>query len=145
MFVRACVRARASCTGCFRLARAPPKNKHSLTVTNKLACVPFEPRLSAQRATARTAAMSSDLDLAEGIAYMREHCEKVGRKDLPQIFLASITQPGEKWNPQQLIDRIGQYKEMGIVGAAVSVDGRTRAEWCDNAARVGADVIAKLK
>jgi probable F420-dependent oxidoreductase len=99
---------------------------------------------AALSATARTAAMSSDLDLAEGIAYLREHCEKIGRKEMPQVFLASITQPGEKWTPQQLIDRIGQYEDMGIVGAAVGVDGRTRAEWCDNAARIGSEVIAKL-
>jgi alkanesulfonate monooxygenase SsuD/methylene tetrahydromethanopterin reductase-like flavin-dependent oxidoreductase (luciferase family) len=94
--------------------------------------------------TARTASMTSELDLADGIAYMREHCEKVGRENLPHIFLASITRPGEKWTPQQLIDKIGQFKEMGVIGAGVSFDGRTRAEWCDNAERFGADVIAKL-
>ncbi len=94
--------------------------------------------------TARTAAMTSELDLADGIAYMREHCEKVGRNNLPQIFLASITQPGEKWTPPQLIDKIGKFKEMGVIGAGISIDGKTRAEWCDNAARFGAEVIAKL-
>jgi probable F420-dependent oxidoreductase len=94
--------------------------------------------------TARTAAMTSELDLADGIAYMREHCEKIGRKELPQIFLASITQPGEKWTPQQLIDKVGMFKDMGVIGAGISIDGKTRAEWCDNAARFGADVIAKL-
>ncbi len=70
--------------------------------------------------------------------------EKIGRNDMPQIFLASITQPNEEWNAQQLIDRIGKYKEMGIVGAAVSVDGRTRSEWCDNAERIGSEVITKI-
>jgi len=95
-------------------------------------------------ATARTAAMAGEVDLAEGIAYMRQHCEKIGRKDMPQIFLASITQPGEQWNPQALIEKIGKFKEMGVVGAAVSIDGRTRAEWCDNAERMGAEVISKL-
>ena len=94
--------------------------------------------------TARTAAMTSELDLADGIAYMREHCEKIGRKDLPHIFLASITQPGEKWTPQQLIDKVGTFKEMGVVGAGISIDGKTRAEWCDNAERFGAEVISKL-
>jgi hypothetical protein len=88
--------------------------------------------------------MAGDVDLAEGITYMREHCEKIGRQDMPQIFLASITQPNEEWNAQQLIDRIGKYREMGIVGAAVSVDGRTRSEWCDNAERIGREVIAKI-
>jgi probable F420-dependent oxidoreductase len=99
---------------------------------------------AAVSATARTAAMSGEVDLAEGIAYMRQHCEKIGRKDMPQIFLASITQSGEKWNPQAVIDKIGKFKEMGVSGAAVNVDGRTRAEWCDNAERIGAEVIAKL-
>jgi probable F420-dependent oxidoreductase len=95
-------------------------------------------------ATARTAAMTGDVDLAEGIAYMREHCERTGREDMPRIFLASITQSGEKWEPQRLIDRIGSYASMGVAGVTINVEGRTRAEWCDNAERVGRDVIAKL-
>lgn len=99
---------------------------------------------AALSSTARTAAMSSDLDLAEGIAYMREHCEKIGRQQMPQVFLASITQPGEKWNSQEIIDKLGHYKTMGIVGAATHIEGRTRAEWCDNAERFGAEIIAKL-
>jgi hypothetical protein len=63
---------------------------------------------------------------------------------LPDIFLASITQPGEQWTPQSLIDKIGAFKQMGVIGAGISIDGKTRAEWCDNAERFGADVIAKL-
>lgn len=95
-------------------------------------------------ATARTASMTGEQDLVEGLAYMREHCEKVGRQTLPDIFLASITQPNEQWTPQQLIDKIGRFKEMGVVGAGISIDGKTRAEWCDNAARFGDEVISKL-
>lgn len=95
--------------------------------------------------TARTASMSSDADLAEGIAYMREHCEKVGREDMPKIFIEGIIHAGEEKNSQLLIDRLGHYKEMGVVGALANINGRTRAEWCDNAERFGADVIAKIK
>lgn len=94
--------------------------------------------------TARTATMSSDLDLAEGIAYMKEHCEKIGREKSPDIFLASINKPGEEWNPQALIDKIGRFKEMGVIGVGSTIDGNTRAEWCDNAERFGAEVIAKI-
>ena len=94
--------------------------------------------------TARTAAITSEADLAEGIAYLREHCDKTGRDTPPDIFLASITQPGEQWTPQQLVDKIGRFREMGVMGAGISIDGRTRAEWCDNAARFGSDVISKL-
>jgi len=41
-----------------------------------------------------------------------------------------------------LIDRISRYRELGVSAVAVTVSGRTRSEWCDNAARIGADVIA---
>jgi hypothetical protein len=43
-----------------------------------------------------------------------------------------------------LIDRIGRYRELGVSAVAVSVSGRSRNEWCDNAAQIGVDVIAQL-
>lgn len=95
-------------------------------------------------ATTRTQAMGSDDDLINGINYIREHCEKVGRKDLPTIWLASITQPGDKWEAQQIIDQIGRYRELGITGAATHIDGNTKAEWCDNAERFASEILAKL-
>lgn len=95
--------------------------------------------------TARTAAMANADDLVTGIAYMREHCEKIGRKDTPQIFLEGLRAPDEESSPQQLIDMISQYKEMGVTGVAVPLDGRTRAEWCDHAEQFGADVISKIR
>lgn len=94
--------------------------------------------------TTRTASMSGDADLAAGIAYLRQHCETVGREELPQIFLGSTNQPGEQWDPQALIDRLGRYSDMGVSGAVAHIDGRTRAEWCDNAERFGAEVLGKL-
>jgi probable F420-dependent oxidoreductase len=94
--------------------------------------------------TARTAQMADETDLAGGLAYLREHCEKVGRATPPEVRLASITSPGEKSSPAALIDKIGQYADMGITGVAVHIDGRTRAEWSDNASRFAADVLRKL-
>jgi probable F420-dependent oxidoreductase len=94
--------------------------------------------------TARTAAMTGENDLAEGMRYLHEHCAKVGRERPPEIILSSLTSPGEKLVPQALIDRIGRYQELGITGVALHLDGKTRAEWCDNAERCGADVLAKL-
>jgi probable F420-dependent oxidoreductase len=92
----------------------------------------------------RTAAMETEEDLAAGIAYMKEHCEKVGRRSVPDVILGSITSPGEKWSTQQLVDRLSRFGELGVNGAAISVDGHTRREWCDNAERLGGDVIAKI-
>ncbi len=94
--------------------------------------------------TSRTAAMSDEVDLAEGIAYLRAHCEKVGRETPPEIVLASFTQPGDGWNPQALLDRLGHLAELGVTTVAAHMDGRTRAEWCDSAERFDTDIIAKL-
>jgi probable F420-dependent oxidoreductase len=95
-------------------------------------------------ATSRTAAMANESDLAEGIRYLREHCEKFGREVAPQIIVSSITSTGEKLSSAGLIDKIGRLRDMGVSGAAVHIDGKTRAEWCDQAQRFGGDVLAKL-
>lgn len=98
----------------------------------------------ANTATTRTVAMDGEEDLAAGLAYMREYCEQVGREDLPEIVLGGLTSPGEKVDNQLLIDRIGRYSEMGVSTAAITVNGRTRAEFCDEAERIGAEIIAKI-
>jgi alkanesulfonate monooxygenase SsuD/methylene tetrahydromethanopterin reductase-like flavin-dependent oxidoreductase (luciferase family) len=94
--------------------------------------------------TTRTAAMTGEEDLAAGIAYMKEYCATFGRADIPEVVLGSITAPGEQLSAQEIIDRTARYRELGVTTAGISVDGRTRAEWCDNAERIGAEVIAKL-
>jgi len=94
--------------------------------------------------TSRTAEMSDDEDLAEGIKYLHEHCEKIGREEPPTLVLSSISSLSDNDDAAAMIDKIGALKELGAVGAAVHLVGRTRAEWCDNAERFGADVLAKL-
>ena len=94
--------------------------------------------------TARTTAMASEADLLEGMRYLREHCATVGREQPPEVILSSLTSPGEKLHPDALIERIARYRELGITGAALHIDGKTRAEWCDNVERCGAQVLAKL-
>jgi probable F420-dependent oxidoreductase len=96
-------------------------------------------------ATTRTVAMSDESDLAAGIAYMREYCEQVGREDLPQIVLGGLTAPGARISSQEVLDLVGLYAEMGVSAAAISPNGRTRAEWCDDAERIGAEVIARIR
>lgn len=75
---------------------------------------------------------------------MREHCEKFGRERPPDVVLGSLTSPGEKPEAAALIDKIGRFRELGVSGAAVHVEGCTRAQWCDNAERYGAEVLSKL-
>jgi len=95
-------------------------------------------------ATTRTQGISGHEDLKAGIEYMNEHCERIGRKEPPVVFLASIMQPGETWDAAAVIDRIGEYQALGVVGAAAHVQGDTRAEWCDNAERFAKEVLARL-
>jgi probable F420-dependent oxidoreductase len=94
--------------------------------------------------TTRTAQMAGIDDLRAGIDYMREYCEEFGRKDRPEVVLGGLNAPGEKVSTQQMVDRIGAYRELGVTAAGVTVEGRTRAEFCDNAERMGAEVIAKI-
>lgn len=94
--------------------------------------------------TTRTAAMTGVDDLRAGIDYMREYCDKIGRKTMPEVVLGSIVAPGEAHSTQLFLDRIGLYRELGVTAAGMSITGRTRAEWCDNALRFGEDVIAKI-
>ena len=98
----------------------------------------------APSSTTRTGSMRGKEDLVAGIRYMREHCEKVGREEPPVVFLASIMEPGESWNAQAVLDRIGEYKALGVAGAAAHFEGRTRGGWCDNAARYAEEVLAKV-
>ena len=95
-------------------------------------------------ATARTTAMTNESDLIESMRYLREHSATIGRERPPEIILSSLTSPGEKLARAALLDRIGRYKDLGITGAALHIDGKTRAEWCDNVERCGAEVLAKL-
>jgi probable F420-dependent oxidoreductase len=95
-------------------------------------------------ATSRTAPMVDEADLATGIRYLHEHCEKVGRKIPPKIVVSSITSSGEKLSSAALVDKIGRLHTLGVSGAAVHIEGKTRAEWCDQAERFGTDVLAKL-
>jgi len=95
-------------------------------------------------ATSRTAEMASIDDLAEGIRYMHAHCEQIGREKPPEVVLSGLIHPGEKWTVATLLDKMERLTEIGVREAAVSIEGKTRAQWCDNAERFGADVIAKI-
>ena len=94
--------------------------------------------------TTRTADITNEEELAKALDYMNAHCEKVGRETAPIVAIGSIVKPGESWTPQMIIDRAGSFAEMGLSAAGMNIEGRTRAEYCDNAERFGVDVIAKL-
>ncbi len=94
--------------------------------------------------TTRTAPMTSEADLAAGIAYMREHCEQVGRERPPEIILGSVSPLDADMNPEALLQTMGRFQELGVSGGAVHVSARTRSEWCEIAERFGVEVLARL-
>jgi probable F420-dependent oxidoreductase len=95
-------------------------------------------------ATTRTFDMTGEEDLKKGRDYMLAHCEKTGRATPPEIVLGGLNKPGQKCSYQQLVDWAGMYGELGVVAAGVTVEGETVGEWCDNALKMGEEVIAKV-
>ena len=106
---------------------------------------PFFTTGGVNTATTRTAEIVDEADLARGIAALHAHCQKIGRAVPPVVAIGSVVKPGETWEPQMVIDRAGRFAEMGLVAAGMSIEGRDRAEWCDNVEKFGADVIAKVR
>ncbi|MEV3901113.1 TIGR03619 family F420-dependent LLM class oxidoreductase [Mycobacterium sp. NPDC050551] len=96
-------------------------------------------------ATTRTASFTGKDDLRAAISYIAEVSDQVGRTRPLDIVLGSVVAPGEQWTPSMLVDRIGRFRELGVSAVAISVSGRTRNEWCDNAAFIGEHVIAQIK
>jgi probable F420-dependent oxidoreductase len=94
--------------------------------------------------TSRTVAMTGEADLAAGIAYMRAHCETVGRETPPEVILGGLNSPGEPLNPDALLDTIARYKALGVSAVSAHIDGDSRAQWCDNAERFAEAVLSKV-
>lgn len=94
--------------------------------------------------TTRTAALTDERDLVAALGHLRALSEAFGRTQPLDVVLGSVTKPGEQLGDQQLIDRINRYGELGVSAVAVLVSGRNRSQWCDDAERIGTDIIGKL-
>jgi len=93
--------------------------------------------------TARTVSMGDETDLAAGIAYLREQVETQGRTRPIAIVLDSFRAP--EGGPQAVLDAAGRLEQMGVSWVGVHIEGKTVSEWCDNARKYGAEVLAKAK
>jgi probable F420-dependent oxidoreductase len=94
--------------------------------------------------TTRTADFSGEADLKKGIDYMMAHCEKVGRATPPDIRIGNFIPPGETWSAQRIIDQLGRYAELGVISASITVRGETVDAWCEDATRIGKEIVAKV-
>jgi probable F420-dependent oxidoreductase len=102
---------------------------------------PFFTGASGMNKTSRTKSISDASDIAEGIAYLEQYSQECGREQPPKVFLSSVPSTG---SAQEVVDALGYYQSLGVVGATASVPGETRAQWCDNAEQFAVDVLNKL-
>ncbi|CAN7543417.1 LLM class F420-dependent oxidoreductase [Phenylobacterium sp. LjRoot219] len=103
---------------------------------------PYYTANSTLAATSRTAEMSNEGDLAEGIAYLRAYSEQFGRERPPEVILGSFNSPGD--SPEMLLERAGKMQALGVSVVAANLGGRDLSEWCDTAERFAADVLSKM-
>lgn len=94
--------------------------------------------------TARTANIESDEDILAAIDYIKEHCEKIGRKTPPEVICSGTFSMRGEWSAQEALDNFAHLQTLGISGSGTGVWTDSRSEWCENALRFGEEVIAKL-
>lgn len=94
--------------------------------------------------TARTANLSTDEEILGAIAYMNEHCDKIGRKDYPEIICSGTFTIKPGWSAQEALDNFAHLKELGMHGSGAGVFVESRSQWCEEILRFGEEVIAKM-
>ena len=95
----------------------------------------------------RTPPIESVGDLERRIGDLRAACEKAGRADVPEVIFTPIGVDmfrGELPSAQAFVDDMGALAAIGVSTVTVNLPGVTRAEWIDNMAWLGAEVIAKV-
>ncbi|MYL97015.1 TIGR03619 family F420-dependent LLM class oxidoreductase [Novosphingobium sp. FGD1] len=94
--------------------------------------------------TARTASLEGDDDIVAAIAYMAEHCEKIGRSSPPQVIASSTYSVRVGWNPQEALDHFAHLKSLGVDGSGATIHAATRVEYLEQAQRFGEEVISRI-
>jgi len=94
-----------------------------------------------------TAALESEADLAAALGQLRELAERAGRSAPLDVCAAPFELAyGAKELPASsaLLDTAGRFGALGVSWLILTPPARTRAEFVDGMAKLGAEVIAKL-
>jgi probable F420-dependent oxidoreductase len=102
----------------------------------------FVPKMVTQ--TARTADMESDEDLTGAIAYLHEHCDRIGRTERPKIICSGTFRVQRGFSAQEALDNYAHLQSLGVHGSGASIAAGSRSEWCELARQFGEQVIAKM-
>ncbi len=94
-----------------------------------------------------TAAMENEDDLAQALAHLRALTERAGREPLDVCAAPFELAYGAKELPvaDQLLATAGRFAELGIGWLILTPPARSRAQFLDGVARLGSEVIAKLR
>jgi probable F420-dependent oxidoreductase len=91
----------------------------------------------------RTAALESLDDLRAGVAFARAHAESIGRRAPFDVCLTpfgfSLGAPADQL--ERLRDELPLYAELGVTWLALTLPAASRADWCEQVARIGERVL----
>lgn len=106
--------------------------------------IPFQnpPQLAAHT---RSAVVEGIGDLRAKIEISRGHAAKVGRSHPLEICFGVSAFTKQVLEAQRAIDALGALAEAGVTWSTIRIPGRTRSEYCENAARFAADVITPIR
>lgn len=93
----------------------------------------------------RTAPLANLDDLLAGLAYAREHAEKVGRRaplDVCFVPFGFELGVGDAAAAAGLVEVLPSYHDAGVSWLAVGVKADSRADWCRELAALGARLAA---
>jgi len=88
--------------------------------------------------------LSGEDDLDAGLAYLRDHCDRIGRDIPPDLHLSGLATIAPDYNPQEIVDRIGANRTKGVQAVSIMISTNQRSAWCQLAQDFGDRVIANL-
>jgi probable F420-dependent oxidoreductase len=94
----------------------------------------------------RTAPLTNLEELRAGLAYAREHADRVGRRtplDVCFVPFGFELGVGDAAAAERLGDVLPAYRDAGVTWLAVGVKADSRAEWCRAVASLGARLAAE--
>lgn len=103
--------------------------------------VPFPNPLALARHS-RTAVMVTPSDLAKRLELAREHAERIGRSEPFEVCYA--LQTARDASTAQTLDAVAELAALGVGWLTVGVRAKARAQYREQLARFGADVIARI-
>jgi len=104
--------------------------------------VPF-PNSAAMSKYTRTPAMETLDDLAQRLAFAREHAATVGRREPLDICYSLVSMGSPSIEPAEALDRIGTLRELGVTWLTVGFAADTRREYIVAMQRFARDVVAR--